>query len=168
MEKTTFAQLYEDNYKALYNYVYMRLLHRQEAEDIVSDVFMKALDAYDTYDPAVSSERTWLFRIAKNRLTDYYRRRAINPVQVMEDEALSAIPGEDRELEAIQDDTNRIVYCVLKELRDEEREILLMRYIQGLKNPEIARELGIAEKAVSERIRRALAKCRKIMEEMPE
>ena len=89
-------------------------------------------------------------------------------IAVMEDEALSAIPGEDRELEAIQDDTNRIVYCVLKQLRDEEREILLMRYIQGLKNSEIACEMGIAEKAVSERIRRALAKSRKIMEAMPE
>ncbi len=165
MERRPFEEVYEEHYKALYNYVYMQLLHRQDAEDIVADVFTRAYNAYDTYDPRTASEKTWLFRIAKNRLTDWYRRRAVAPVQTAQDEVLEAVPDEDDEYAAIEDDTNRTVYRVLRQLRDEEREILLARYIRKMKNPEIAAELGIADKAVSERIRRALAKCRRIMDD---
>ena len=168
MERKPFEAVYRENYKPIYNYIFMQLLHRQEAEDIVSDVFMKAYDAYVFYDPSSASEKTWLFRIAKNRLIDHYRRRAVRPVDTVEDEVLEAVPTDGGEFDAIEDDTNRIVYSVLSRLRPEEREILLMRYIREMKNPEIAAELGIAEKAASERIRRALAKCRKIMEEISE
>ena len=142
----------------------MQLLHRQDAEDIVAEVFTRAYGAYASYDPAAASEKTWLFRIARNRLTDWYRRRAVSPVSAAEDEVLEAVPDEDDAYAALEDDTNRTVYRVLRGLRPEEREILLMRYIRGMKNPEIAAELGIADKAVSERIRRALAKSRRLLE----
>ena len=166
MNNRSFEEVYMDNYKPLYNYIYMQLLHRQDAEDIFSEVFIKAMDAYESYNPFAASEKTWLFRIAKNSLIDYYRHNAANPVNMAEDEELATVPYDDPELEAIEDDTNRIVYLVLKQLRAEEREILLMRHIRLMKNPEIAQELGITEKAVSECIRRVLIKCHKIMEQM--
>ena len=166
MGTKSFEEIYKENFRAVYNYVYMQLLHREETEDIVSDVFVKAYAAYGSYSPSVASEKTWLFRIAKNLLIDYYRHKAASPVELAEDEVLEAVPSDKDEFASIEDDTNRTVYLVLEQLRIEEREILVMRYIRGMKNPQIAKELGIADKAVSERIRRALAKCRKIMEKL--
>ena len=166
MGRKPFDEIYEEYYRSVYNYVYMQLLHRQDAEDIVSEVFTKAYSAYDTYQPSLASEKTWLLRIARNALTDHYRRRASHPTADVEDETLEAVPDEDDPFAAVEDDTNRTVSLVLRELRPEEREILLMRYQQDMKNPAIAQELGINEKAVSERIRRALAKSRAILQKV--
>lgn len=166
MSKKPFDEVFREFYKPLYNYVYMQLLCRQDAEDIVSETFTRAYRAYESYQPSIASEKTWLFRIAKNLLVDYYRRRAASPERQADDEELNAVPADGDEYAEIEEDTNRIVYLVLRQLRTEEREILLMRYVKDMKNPEIASELGISAKSVSERIRRALAKCRKLMDEL--
>ena len=162
----SFGEIFEEYYKPIYNYVYMQVLCREEAEDLVSDVFMKAMNAYDSYNPSLASEKTWLFRIARNHLIDHYRRKASRLTFVTEDEILEAIPSGRDDYASIEDETNKTVYLVLSHLKTEERRILLMRYVWELKNPEIAGELGINEKAVSERIRRALAKCKKIAEDL--
>ncbi|MCR5499132.1 MAG: sigma-70 family RNA polymerase sigma factor [Acetatifactor sp.] len=162
----SFEEIFREYYKPIYNYVYMQILHREEAEDLVSDIFIKAMNAYDSYDPAKASAKTWLFRIAKNHLIDHYRKQAAHPTYVTEDEVLEAIPSQRDDYAGIEDETNKTVYAVLSQLRPEERGILVMKYIWELKNPEIARELGINEKAVSERVRRALAKCGKIAKDM--
>ena len=57
---------------------------------------------------------------------------------------------------------NREAYEILSKLNDNERELIAMIYFQGLSNPEIGQILGINAKAVSERHRRLLAKCRKL------
>ncbi len=165
MEKRSFDDVYRDMFKPVYNYIYMQLLNKELAEDIVSDAFMKAYRAYDKYSPAVSSEKTWIFRIAKNLLIDHYRRTGTRKEYIPGDEVLEAVSYNDKELEAIENDTNRIVYQVLSFLREEEREIITMRYIREMSNPEIAQEMGTNAKAVSERIRRILNKCRRIMDE---
>ena len=162
----SFEEIFREYYKPIYNYVYMQILHREEAEDLVSDIFIKAMNAYDSYDPSMASEKTWLFRIAKNHLIDHYRRLAAHPTYVTEDEVLEAIPSKQDDFAAIEDETNKTVYLVLSHLRTEERNILVMRYVWDLKNPEIASELGINEKAVSERIRRAIAKAGKVAKEL--
>ncbi|MCR5154447.1 MAG: sigma-70 family RNA polymerase sigma factor, partial [Lachnospiraceae bacterium] len=115
------------------------------------------------YDPAKAGERTWLCTIAKNLLCDLYRKNASNKSDLVEDSVLEAIPYED-EYAAVEDDTNKIVYKILEDLNDEEREIISMRYMMDMKNPDIAEVLKISPKAVSERIRRALAKCKKVAE----
>ena len=51
-EKPDFAQVYEQEYSYVYNYVYTQVLHRENAEDLVSDVFMKAMAHYSGFDPA--------------------------------------------------------------------------------------------------------------------
>ena len=162
----SFGEIFTEYYKPIYNYVYMQILQREEAEDLVSDIFMKAMNAYDSFNPSLASEKTWLFRIAKNHLIDHYRRKASHLAFVTEDEVLEAIPSGRDEYAAIEDETNKTVYLVLSHLKADERRILLMRYRWELNNPEIAVELGINEKAVSERIRRALAKCQKIAKDL--
>jgi hypothetical protein len=57
-EKPDFAEVYEQEYSYVYNYVYMQVMHRENTEDLVSDVFIRAMAHYSGFDPAKASVRT--------------------------------------------------------------------------------------------------------------
>ena len=58
--KPDFAEVYEQEYSYVYNYIYMQVMHRENTEDLVSDIFMRAMSHYDSFDPSKASVRTWL------------------------------------------------------------------------------------------------------------
>lgn len=163
--KRPFEAVYEDQFDYIYNLIYMRVLHRETAEDLTSETFIRAMNAYSRFDPARAGERTWLCRIAQNLLIDHYRKKAANKADLVGDEMLNAIPSEDAELAKLSDPTNQAVYQLLSLLDEDERELLVVRYFEDKKNPEIAEILGINAKAVSERYRRLLLKCEKLLRE---
>ena len=157
--KPDFEQVYLENYSYVYNYVFMRLLHRVYTEDIVSAVFTKAMTHYDSYDSKLSSVRTWLCNIARNSVTDFFRLKANQPHVDIDDIIEPSVEGE---FDLLQDDINRQLYQILSYLTNSERDFLALRYQSGLSNEEIGKILGIQPKAVSERYRRLLKKCREI------
>lgn len=159
IDATNFEQIYLDNYSYVYNYVFMRLLHRENAEDITSEVFVKAMSHFDSYDPSKSSARTWLCNIARNTVTDYFRLKANQPHVDIED---IIEPGIEDEYDLMEDSVNRQLFSILRYLSDEERDFLGLRYNQEMSNEEIGKLLGIQPKAVSERYRRLLKKCHDI------
>ena len=156
-QKQSFEQVYEQEYSYIYNYVYMQLMQRENTEDLVSDVFIKAMKHYDRFDPSKASARTWLCTIARNTLTDYYRRSSNRRTEALDD---APEPSVRDEYQSLKDPVNREVYRLMSMLSEEERELINMIYMQEMKNPEIAEILGISAKAVSERHRRLLAKLR--------
>ncbi len=158
-EKPDFAQVYEECYSYVYNYIYSQILHRENTEDLVSDVFMKAMTHYDSYNPEKASPKTWLCNIARNTLIDKYRKNARTQISSLDDED-AVEPSYMDEYQVLKDPINQEVYQILSRLSPEERELISMIYGQGLKNPEIGEILGINAKAVSERHRRLLQKCR--------
>ena len=157
LPKLSFEEVYEQEYSYVYNYVYMQLMQRENTEDLVSDVFLKAMRHYDGFDPSKASARTWLCTIARNTLTDYYRRSSNHKTEALDDAPEPAIRDE---YQSLKDPVNREVYRLMALLSEEERELLNMIYMQGMKNPEIGEVLGISAKAVSERHRRLLMKLR--------
>ena len=158
-EKPDFGQVYEDYYSYVYNYIYTQILHRENTEDLVSDIFMKAMTHYDSYDPSKASPKTWLCNIARNTLIDKYRKDATRQTSSLDAED-AVEPSYEDEYQALKDPINQEVYQILTKLSPEERELISMIYGQDMKNPEIAKVLGISAKAVSERHRRLLQKCR--------
>ena len=165
-KKRSFEAVYEEHFSYVYNMIYMHLLHKETAEDLTSEAFIKAYSAYDRYDPSIASEKTWLANIANRLLIDNYRAKERNKTDLASDEILNVIPDEEDEYEKLVDTTNQEVYQLLNKLDEEERHLLILRYFMAAKNPEIAEELGISAKAVSERYRRLLVKCRKLMEDI--
>lgn len=163
--KRSFELVYEDHFSYVYNMLYMHTMHKQTAEDLTSDTFMRAMQAYDRYDPTRASERTWLTVIANRLLYNFYRSRAARKTEPAEDEVMAAIPCTDALLESLSDSTEDAVRKLLSCLDEQERHLLVMRYYSEMRNPEIAAALGTTPKAVSERCRRLLAKCRTIMEQ---
>ena len=70
-----FEQMYGEYFPKIYNYVFYRLLNREETEDIVSEVFIKVARNVHTFDGRKASFKTWIYTITKNALTDHYRSR---------------------------------------------------------------------------------------------
>jgi len=163
--KEPFETIYEKHFSDIYNFIYGQLLHRERTEDLVSDIFIKAMAHYDGYDPQKASVRTWLTNIARNALIDEYRKSSIrNHASLDDEETTYTEPSSEDEYGVFAEATEEEVKRLLSMLNEHERELIGMIYFQKMKNEEIGNVLGIAPKAVSERHRRLLAKCRKIVE----
>ena len=160
-EKQPFEIVYEEQFSYVYNYVYMMMMNRETAEDIVSETFLKAYRHYDQYDSEKSSVKTWLCRIARNACVDHIRSAAGKKIIPFEE---AEEPSYEEESKLLQDDANKRAFAVLEGLSRSERELLAYRYQLGYSNEEVAKKIGSTPKAVSERYRRLLAKCKKVLE----
>ena len=164
--KETFEEVYEKHFSGIYNYIYGQILHRERAEDLVSDIFIKAMNNYDRFDPTRASVKTWLTNIARNALIDEYRKSSLrNHASLDDEEANYTEPSKEDEYQVFQDATAQEVKELLEKLTPGERDLLGMIYFQNMKNEEIGIVLGINAKAVSERHRRVLRKCRRLAED---
>ena len=157
-----FARVYEENFSAIYNYIYAQILQKETAEDLTSDVFLRALSHYESYDSARAKERTWLFAIARNRVIDHFRsgKRSVS----LEDVAEPSTSFEEQ-YKLLTDDPQREVYRLLSMLERKDRELVALRYLNGMKVNDIAAMLGVSAAAVSKRMTRILDKLRQIAEE---
>lgn len=117
---------------------------------------------YDSFDPSIASVKTWLINIARNTLIDEFRRSGRAQVYSLDADTEYVEPSEVDYYPIMQNPVNQEAQEILQKLNEGERELIAMIYFEGLSNPEIAEILGINAKAVSERHRRLLAKCRKI------
>ena len=158
--KEPFEKVYQTYFSSIYNYVYAQVLHRERAEDLVSETFIKAMTHYDSYDPVKASVRTWLTRIAKNTIIDEFRKTGGKGTVSLDDEETYVEPSVEDEYDIFKEDTERIVYEILQRVSPEERELLSMIYFQKMKNEEIGAVLGISAKAVSARHHRLLERCK--------
>lgn len=157
-----FEAWFRDHRETVYRYVRFRVPTREVAEDVTSEVFLKALRALDRYDPGRSAPRTWLLRIARNAVTDYLRRlRLRGSLHISLDrvpDLVSSEPSQEERL--IREERLRRLFNAAATLRPADQEILSLRYGAGLRNSEIAEVLKITPNAVAVRIHRALARLR--------
>ena len=105
---------------------------------------------------------SWAWAITRNTLIDDYRKNSIRKSVSLDDEDNYTEPSYEDEYKILKEDDEREVYRILSLLSESERELAGMIYFQNMKNNEIGEILGINAKAVSERRRRLLAKCRKL------
>jgi RNA polymerase sigma-70 factor, ECF subfamily len=163
-DREAFGRLYESFAKRIYAYFYYRTLRRETAEDLTSAVFVKALEALDGFKPEPGGFAAWIFTIARNALTDHYRRSS--RVEAVGDLSSGvwdlADPG-DLEMEAVERDRWERLKPYLARLSGEQREILIMRLWDELSYREIARLLGKNEGACKMTYSRALSFLREAM-----
>ncbi len=153
-----FEAWYEDHRPTVFRYVRFRVATREAAEDVTSEVFMKALRSIQRYDPNRASPRTWLLRIARNAVTDYLRAlRRRGSLHVSLDrvpDLVSDVPSQEERV--LKEERIQKLLNGTQTLRKADQEILSLRYGAGLGNSEIAETLGISNNAVAVRLHRAL------------
>ena len=163
-----FEVWYHEHRSVVYRYVRFRVATREVAEDVTSDVFMKALRSFHRYDPGRSAPRTWLLRIARNAVTDHLRSlKRRGSLHVSLDRApdlVAEIPSQDERV--IREERIQTILNGTRLLKKSDQEILSLRYGGGLDNQEIADELDITPNAVAVRLHRALKRLKDAIDEM--
>ena len=156
-DPSRFAELYEAHFDRVYGYVRRRVHDRDEAEDVTSEVFHRALAGLPRFEWRGVPFAAWLFRIAANVMA-HRAQRATR-------ETLVADP-EDRAEEAIPPDVDRHarLFRLVRALPEAERRVIEMRFAEQRSIREIANELGRSEGAVKQLQFRALTRLRERMD----
>lgn len=157
------TELYRRYANAIFRYVYYRVGDQPTAEDMVGDIFVRALEGLPAYQDIGSPFGAWLYRIAQARVVDYYRRQNTRRATSL-DEGLAASEKTDPDrLISAQDDVRRAWQAVSR-LTDEQQQVISLRFIAGHSTAEVARLLGKTEGAVKALQHRALASLRRLLE----
>jgi RNA polymerase sigma-70 factor (ECF subfamily) len=161
-----FAELYRVHLRDIYSYAYYRVGNHHDAEDLTEQTF---LQAYRHFERAQRESRgrplrPWLIRIAHNLAANLYRDRSRKPVSPIEDTAALSALHTTEELVEDRDELGRVLACV-RELPEDRREALIMRFALGMDNREIARALGRSDGATKVLIHRAIKQLEELVSE---
>jgi len=164
MDESVLLRTYRDHVGPLYRYVSMRSGgDRGLAEDVTQEVWLRAVESWRRQGPP-EHPLAWLKTVARNLLSNYYRR--VSPV------SLDGLPG-DLDPASWGDgvawdspDHATVVSWGLARLRPPQARLIEAFHLEGYPVSEIAREMGISERAVEGRLRRARIKLRKHLEKL--
>jgi len=160
LEPGAFGAIYDEYFSRVYNYVRYRVADATEAEDIVSEVFHRAIAGAGSYDPCRGPFPAWLFGIARNAVRDHRRRTRrwrILPLETLRGRA-ARMPLPDEGM--ISNDAHVRLCAALRSLANRERDVLGLRFGAGLRNREAAGILGLKPSQVAVLVYRALRKLR--------
>ena len=145
-------QLYAQHAKALHSFVWRFCLDRASADDIVQETFIRAWQHLPQLRADSRPIRPWLFRVARNLLTDADRAAQSRPVTVPASSAEE--PGDDSGLGQILD--RQLVCDALQHLSPAHRTVLVETFYRGGSTATVARQLGIPDGTARSRLHYAL------------
>ena len=154
-----FSELYERSHLSVYRYIYG--LHGgepQDVEDLTAETFTRAWKARHSFSGDPQMATGWLLRIARRLVIDGYRRSRthIQPEAAQIDELPHGDPTPEDKL--LAGEQQKLLADLLRQLPEEQREMLTLRYFLDWRVNQIGEYLGIPENTVSVAIRRALAR----------
>ena len=164
MDETALGALYDRWVRSLYSLVFHLLKDADEAEDVVEETFWQAWRKASSYEPSRGAVSTWLLTIGRRRALDRLRAKGRRREESMSGDggalAELASPALDpsQAVEGLERRTR--VLAALRELPDEQREVLELGYFQGLSQTEIADTTGQPLGTVKTRMRLAMQKLR--------
>ncbi|MBQ3842614.1 MAG: sigma-70 family RNA polymerase sigma factor [Ruminiclostridium sp.] len=158
MAEVSSEQIYLEYRSKVAAYISSHIRNREDAEDLVSEVFMKVHSSIDKFDENKASVSTWIYTITRNTVTDFLRRNRVS--EELPEDAPSPLLTEES---YINEETLSELADALTYLEDEERRIIALRYGSGRPLTEIADKLGISYGAVKIRHRKALSKLEELM-----
>ena len=151
-------EIFEREKRRLGNFIRSRVPDEEEAKDILQDVFYELIEAYRLTKP-VEQAGAWLFRVARNRITDLFRRKRPEPFDDGDGLLLEDIlPSPDAGPEALYARSILLdeIEAALEELPSEQREIFVAHEIEGRSFAEMAAETGLSINTLLSRKRYAV------------
>ncbi|MBI4097823.1 MAG: sigma-70 family RNA polymerase sigma factor [Candidatus Levybacteria bacterium] len=150
------SQFYKANSAKILNYLLKRLPTREDAEDLTNDVFFEAIDSLN-FLKGEENLQAWLFKIAHNKMVDYYRKKRIKSLLLSQIPYLQIVAGEIHQPE-FQFEKNRIrdrIEKTLFKLSYKYQKILRLHYEENIPIKQIALEFNLSFKATESLLFRA-------------
>ena len=163
--------------RPLYNFILRSVRRRERADELLQDVFMKVVQRSGDF-KGNSKLSTWLYTIARNLCIDHSRKMVFRRHKSLDAPGRSgeseegptllertAAEGPTADRAAIQKDLQRRIAEAVEELPEEQREVFLMRQVQGMAFKEIADVVGVPENTIKSRMRYALERLQRALVE---
>ena len=154
-----FAELYELNFERVYAYAVKRTGSRTEAEDVTAEVFHQALANLKRFEWRGIPFAAWLFRIAGNLISDRWQRASREVTDDSQIESAQVSPAEIEEVER-----RATLFRLVGTLPEEQRRVVVLRFVEQKSIKEVATEVGKTEGAVKQLQFRALSNLKARME----
>jgi RNA polymerase sigma-70 factor (ECF subfamily) len=157
-DPAAFGELYDRHFLQIYRFVYSRVREQTAAEDVTSEVFVKALRSIARYQDTGRPFSAWLYQIAVNAVADRYRAaRSHEDIEEQRDLAASGPGLEDL---AAQRDELRRIWSAVETLPRQQRMAMVLKFQEDMKIEDIAGVMGKTPGAVKLLIHRGVTKVR--------
>ncbi len=158
-----FGLLYEEFIERIYRYVYIRIGHTRQAEDMTQEVFLRAYEKITDYRCRGIPFMGWLLRIAHNLIVDFYRRENKRQFVPLDE---TWVPSTDNPVAQAEDNLDIIeIRKAMNRLPASQKEAFNLRFVAGLTVSETAKVMDKSEGAVKTLQHEAVVKLRRIMRE---
>ena len=161
-ESEAFGLLYDYYLPKIYRFILIKVSHREEAEDLSHQVFLRAWQNIREYDDRGYPFSSWLYRIARNAVIDYYRQNK-QLIGLSEARCQLAEETEAGDKTAVLIEFERAL-AALKQLNPIDQEVIVLRFIEEFSIAETAASVNKTEGAVKLIQHRALKRLKKILE----
>ena len=164
-DRQAFAALYREYLPTVYKFLYYRMNgNKAVAEDMTGEVFLRALRKIESFTWTGADFGSWLLRIARNLVLDNAKSSRAK-LEILNDEMPEEAPNHDTSTESavMRSMTNQNVYAAIKKLSPDQRDVITMRFIQGLDVAEVAAAIGKKEGTVRTLQFRGLKALQKIL-----
>ncbi len=167
VDAEAFGQLYDLYYQKIFGYIMHRVANVEVAQDITSETFFKALKNLHAFHWRNISFSSWIFRIATNEITNYYRKNKnyitvdiedLSQHQSNEEDVREELMRAEEELARHEDFLK--MQALMSELPDKYQQVLTLRFFEEKQINEIAEILGKKEGTVKSLLHRGLEKLR--------
>ncbi len=155
--REAFGEVYETYVDRVYRFVYRKTRDRATAEDITSDVFLKALQAIDRYEDRGQPISAWLYSIARHAIIDHYRQRTAENIDDLE--LSDGFYFEERVARRVE---VRRIGALIGELPPLQREALVLYFQSDLSQAEIATAMSKTRGAVQLLVHRGVTRLREV------
>ncbi|HTX86602.1 MAG TPA: RNA polymerase sigma factor [Candidatus Nanoarchaeia archaeon] len=155
-----FGIIYNAYFSQIYRYVYFRVRDKSAAEDIVQSVFLKVFAKLPSYEERARPPLAYLFTVARNKIIDHWRKN--KPIELAGDNDFNGIPDP---AETAEETVSRAVAMekisrALEDISADQREVIILKFLNELSYREIAEISGKNETAVRKLASRGLKKLR--------
>ena len=152
-----FEALYREHVRDVYSFAYYRVGNHHDAEDLTEQAFLQAYRHFERArrESDGRSMRPWLIRIVQNLAFNHFRDRSRRPQSSIDLVEPIAAPDQTERIAEDREELDRIM-GLIRELPDDRREALIMRFALGMDNREIARAMGRSDGATKVLLHRAV------------
>ncbi len=164
-DQSAFAELYDRHVVRVYRHIYYLVNDAREAEDLTAQTFLKAWEAIDRYKERGAPIVAWLLRIAHNLTISYLRSKRDH--SELDETFVDHKRGGNPEEVLEQSSDERSVREAVLRLRDEQRQVIMLRFVEEMDYREVAAVIGKSVPAVRVIQHRALGNLRKLMQHSP-
>ena len=160
-DQAALSEIHDRYSKKIYSYIYRRLGDVHLAEDLTAEVFLKMLEAAQSKRFARTSLSAWLYRIAHNLVVDHFRSQPQGEVEPWDERLRAAVDDLTVTVEAKL--AQQGLRAALSHLTQEQQQVIILRFGEGLSAPQVAEVLDKSEGAVRALQHRALRMLRRTM-----